>query len=88
MSTSELRAIAVGSSVTVGYPANAANSVPGVVTGVQIGEGNLVTFYRVAWWDGRTRREEWLSPTEVVPGESVTACRIGFTGQKDERILR
>lgn len=51
-------------------------SVPAVVTAVMIRAGH--TSYEVAWWDGRTRKNEWLQSFELVPKSADQQVRIGF----------
>lgn len=60
----------VGAKVIVG------TDITGTVTGIMLRAG--VT-YEVVWWDGRTRRCEWLAECEIKPGsEDSTKLRIGF----------
>ncbi len=51
--------------------------IEGTVLETNIKEGGYV-FYRVAWWDGNSRKTEWLEAHEVCrPAEKMTVS-IGF----------
>ncbi len=34
--------------------------------------------YKVVWWDGRTRRSEWLEESEVAPRTPDSTMGMGF----------
>lgn len=50
--------------------------IEGVVVGIQIAETGVQ--YRVAWWNGRTREEDWLYPFEIKDREPLS-LKIGFS---------
>jgi len=74
----DLVVFALGSRVLVGDDA----PLEGTVTGVTIRGWSVspAVQYEVAWWDGNTRRAEWLHDYEVAAGRSSHRVRIGFTG--------
>lgn len=52
----------------------------GRVTAVTI-RGCGITNYEVSWWDGNTRTNAWLEPSEVrLVDDSKKLLKIGFTG--------
>jgi len=69
-----LEVLAVGSSCKIGF--RDLGRVPGVILGVAIYSG-LQVQYRVAWWDGRVRKSEWVDACEVTPDDDQR-LRIGF----------
>lgn len=68
----EIRVFEAGSTVRIG-PQDAA--VDGVVTEVCIFAGNRVV-YRVSWWNGRQRCNEYLKASEIT--SQGPKQRIGF----------
>lgn len=69
--TDPIEVIAVGEAVSIG------DHIDGVVTGVMI-EANATVQYRVAWFDGRSRKSEWLHECEVGHSGSEKT-KVGFT---------
>jgi len=64
-----------GTKVMVGN--SLGESLQGTITGIWV-TGNDTVQYRVSWWIGHERREEWMTRDEVhlpLPG---TTTRIGF----------
>jgi hypothetical protein len=51
--------------------------ISGTVIDVSVRSGGVVQ-YRVIWWSGNERRNEWLEACEVHQEESATVQRIGF----------
>ncbi len=51
--------------------------ITSTVTAVQIGEAGHV-LYLVVWWDGRTRKSEWVESSEVSMFLNDSTTRIGF----------
>ena len=51
--------------------------VRAVITGVTIYPGPQIQ-YRVAWWSGKTRYEEWLQACEVSQPSGRDETKIGF----------
>lgn len=64
-----------GAAVEIG-PAD--HPIDAMVTQVTI--GSVKVQYLVVWYDGKSRREEWLDPIEVreKDGETYSRVRIGF----------
>lgn len=58
-----------------------ADGVPAVVLAAAIRQ--RAVSYHVAWWDGRTRREEWLSAHELTADLDAPRLRIGFRREDD-----
>jgi hypothetical protein len=65
----QVTVIAYGTDVTIG------GGVKGVITAVCM-RGTRIT-YEVTWWDGATRRAEWMDAIEVNT-ESTSRQKIGF----------
>ena len=61
----------IGTKVFVG------NDIPGVITGVMI-EGNNSTTYRVAWWNERDRKSEWVTFPQLKAIDDGEPLQIGF----------
>ena len=61
----------------IGTKVKIAGDLKGVVTGIGIYSENQIQ-YRVAWWSGRKREEEWINRFEITWGEDRTT--IGFAG--------
>lgn len=54
------------------------DDIPAKILDVMISQGNTI-LYRVVWMDGKTRRVEWVDPSEVVVKEAdVNSTKIGF----------
>lgn len=53
----------------------------GTVTGIMIDVEGLQ--YRVAWWDGRSRKCEWLMEYEVETDGAAPVAVIGFARQRN-----
>lgn len=54
------------------------DAIPGTILSVCIYPQDRIS-YHVAWWEGRTRRTEWLEPSEVQPqSEDAPTRKIGF----------
>jgi hypothetical protein len=70
---SVLSVIAPESQVLIGPD----HEIVATVIDVSIRSGGLVQ-YRVIWWSGNERKNEWLEACEVFPGGSATVQRIGF----------
>lgn len=62
-----------------GTPVTLAGEITGGIIQVCIGTNDHVT-YQVAWWDGNTRRLEWLEEIELIPAaaDATATLRIGF----------
>lgn len=67
----------IGTVVTIG-PKD--DGTKGIVAAILISNGTRVQ-YKIAWWDGRTRHEEWLEAFEIV-GKASDRCTIGFLPSK------
>lgn len=69
-----IEVIAPGSTVLVG------GDIEAVVLALSLGRDGLQ--YKVAWWDGRTRTEQWVDQLEVCSRESAAGrngtIRIGY----------
>ena len=47
------------------------------IIGINI-RANDKVLYDVVWWDGRTRRTEWVEASEIGWGHSPDKLQIGF----------
>ncbi len=72
MNQDSIEVLAIGSRVLI-----AEQELPARIIGVWIKMGNVVC-YRCSWWDGRTRKEEWLEAGEVHAVGEVETLKIGF----------
>lgn len=63
----------------IGSPVYIGEHIEAKVLAISIYEHNRVS-YQVVWWDGNTRKTDWLESFEVQPhkGEITKLC-IGFT---------
>lgn len=76
MTSTVIDVVAPGVPVTIGPPDA---GIPGVVLAVMIeGEPPGVVSYRVAWWEGRQRKAEWVAAAEVQAQPGAESRRIGF----------
>ena len=66
--------LAPGTLVAIGPPDRATE---GVVLAVTVRGPRRAVSYDVAWWDGGTRRSDWLQPHEVRPLEGHEP--VGFS---------
>lgn len=64
----------IGTKVEVGPEADA---IQGHISAVTIRRGDVVQ-YEVVFWDGKSRRSEWLFSTEVRIKSSEPQMKIGF----------
>ena len=51
------------------------------IIGAAIREGGPKS-YEVVWWDGASRKCEWIDPIEIEQGSAERQTRIGFTASK------
>jgi hypothetical protein len=71
----DVTVVAPGTPVKIGP---AGDRIDAVITAVQIRESGVS--YLVAWFDGRQRREEYVTLMEVYAVEvPVSTTRVGFT---------
>jgi len=63
--------IDIGSWVIIG------DDVPAKVTRICIRDNGNVS-YELSWWDGRTRKSEWLEAFEVTTDSERGSLQIGF----------
>lgn len=62
----------------VGSPVIIGEHIEARVLAISIYEHNRVS-YQVVWWDGNTRKTDWLESFEVQPHKGeITKLRIGF----------
>lgn len=52
-------------------------NIPGFVNAVAVYGNGRIT-YLVSWWDGKTRKSEWLESHEVREHKSSVKMSIGF----------
>ena len=64
----------------VGSPVTISDDIPARITGILIGE-NCGIQYQCAWWDGRTRNNEWLEQFEVTGTDEAQNMKIGFSSK-------
>ena len=62
----------VGSAVFIG------KDIPAMITAVCIRDSGVT--YETVWWDGRTRKQEWLQADEI-SDEKVPSMQIGFKNE-------
>lgn len=82
MSKYATKVVAVGTKVEMG---TREDPIQGVITALMI-EQNLSVSYRVVWWEGRTRRHEWIVDQEawLATDDPPQRMAIGFvTDAKD-----
>lgn len=66
-----------GGKVYVGHdPAD----IRGEVIEFMVSGADLAVSYHVAWWEGRTRRKEWLEACEVRQAPESRTMQVGFKG--------
>ncbi len=82
MLNATLQVTPIGTPVRFG--GNDGDRIPGVVNAICVREGDHVT-YEVVYWDGRTRKCEWMERRELIVEEKVAkVVRIGFgVGRED-----
>ena len=68
----------------VGSPVIVGEDIPATITGIAIDDKSRIT-YQCAWWDKRTRKNEWLEQFEVVRVPGVEQMRIGFGDEAPKR---
>lgn len=71
--------IAPGQKVRIGTD----GYIEGEVIEVSIAGVERLVMYRVAWWEGRNRRCEWLSSVELSRELCAVSTRIGFVTADD-----
>ncbi len=52
--------------------------IEGLITSILINSKNDVC-YKVVWWDGNTRKEEWVKDYEIIYDSYNKKEKIGFT---------
>ncbi len=60
----------------IGATVKIANELTGVVTAISIRA--YQNLYEVVWWDGKTRKCEWLQDVELKAVSGEPQLRIGF----------
>jgi uncharacterized protein YodC (DUF2158 family) len=71
--------IEIGSPVNIG---TADDPIHAVIQAVSLrGVGGSVAQYECVWWDGKTRKSEWIGEDEIVQASRPLAAKmsIGFT---------
>jgi len=71
-----VNALAPGSACLIG-PLKETCPIPATVVAVCLYDSERVS-YQVAWWDGRSRRCEWLESCEVKPAKNSPLKTVGF----------
>jgi len=61
----------------VGSPVMLSGDIPARITSIWI-EDKCRIQYQCAWWEGRTRRCEWIEQFEVVRTDETQGMKIGF----------
>jgi len=69
----KINAIACGTAVEIG-PED--SPIEAVVSAITIRDRNVS--YEVTWWDGRTRKSEWIDRSEVRMPEGQRLVPLGF----------
>ena len=67
----QIEVMQVGSLITL------SDDIPARITGIAIDEKCRIT-YQCVWWDGRTRKSEWLEQFEVTRTDETQDIAIGF----------
>ena len=65
-----LPVLSPGSSVFVG---SKGQKYPGTIVAFAVDIAMRIT-YRVVWWSGPRRNQEWMDASEVSPGSQATSC--------------
>lgn len=52
-------------------------NIEAIITGICI-KGNYHITYECTWWDGKTRKCEWLEETEIKLHDKTKLSKIGF----------
>lgn len=78
MASKHRSVIEIGSAVSIGTKDD---PIAAVVQAVSLrGEGGAVAQYECVWWDGKTRKSEWVGEDEVIQVTQPIARKmsIGF----------
>lgn len=70
----ELKLFAVGTTCKVGI---GRDQFVATITGIWIRGTNNLVCYKVAWWDGKNHKEEWLEEFEVFVNREPSLS-VGF----------
>lgn len=70
----DIEVLDIGTLVQIGPKGE---EIQGVINEISISNGGRI-LYRVSWWNGRERRNEYLEAYEVVSAKSPSV-KIGFT---------
>ena len=76
---SDRSVLEIGSSVNIG---TVDDPIPAVIHAVSLrGKGGAVAQYECVWWDGKTRKAEWVDEREIVQPSKPLAAKmnIGFS---------
>lgn len=61
----------------IGSPVIIGDHIEATILAISIYEHNRVS-YQVAWWDGNTRKSDWLEQHEVKSHKEQGTMRVGF----------
>ena len=75
MNDVDIELIPAGTEVKVG------DDIEAVVTAACIRD--LDVTYECVWWDGRTRKSEWLPSWQIRVAQNTGALRVGFGTQSE-----
>jgi hypothetical protein len=70
----EMKVLNVGQEVVLGYGEDV---FKGKIVSILI-DGKQHTQYKVRWWAGRDRKEQWLEPFELRTDHVTQVVKIGF----------
>lgn len=62
---------------TYGSQGSKVDPIEATIVALRVQNG-LTVDYQVIWWDGRTRKSEWLESFEVTTKENTDKLAIGF----------
>lgn len=57
------------------------DNIKAIINGIFIGRNHYI-LYKVIWWDGRSRKEEYITPQEI-NSLNIPTIPIGFLNPSD-----
>lgn len=68
----------IGSEVKV---ASEENAIKAKIIAIGIRSNDRVS-YEISWWDGRSRKTDWIEACEIVGVDNANKMKIGFRDKK------
>jgi hypothetical protein len=69
---SYLEVLRIGEVVSIGF----GEKIQGIIMEIAISKDGVM--YKVVWWNGRERNEEWVMACEIEAGLGVDRQKIGY----------